>query len=356
MNYFRNFFFLLTIFSYPLFALDRTDFVISEQFISQDGENFDCHGSSLIDVSGVLCAVWKGGPGTGKCNVDMKEKVGLWLSRFENDEWTKPEQIVDAPGSVCWTPTLAKHPSGELLLFYRLGKDPQHAVGLCKRSLDQGLTWSEAEVLPAGILGPIKYKPVFDNAGNMICGSSAEVGAPEDVYKATACWVEILSADGQWSSHGPIEIPGKRFGALEPNLFWGKDGVLKMFCRDRSNKIGLEGWIFEAESKDNGKTWSELKKTAVPNSDSGFDLVSLGDGKMLLFFNNSHLNRYPLTVALSTDYGDSWTPVFDLESESGEFPSTIVDRQGFVHLTYAYMPTGKTQRQIKYMKLNFSKL
>ena len=73
---------------------------------------------------------------------------------------------------------------------------------------------------------------------------------------------------------------------------------------------------------------------------------------MLLFYNNSHQNRYPLTVAFSSDYGESWTPLFDLEEKSGEVPSAIVDRHGFVHVTYAYQPEGQTQRQIKYVKLD----
>lgn len=339
-----------------LYPAEKDQIVICEQFISPDIEDFDCHSSCLIETSpGALCAVWKGGPGKGLSNIDMKEQVGIWSSLFVNGKWTSPQQIVQASHSVCWTPVLAQCCSGELVLFYRFGLDPRHTISLYKCSIDGGITWSEAEILPAGIVGPTKSKPVFDREGNMICGSSVEAGGPDDEFKATACWIEILTKENRWAKFGPLEIPGNRFGCIEPSLFWGKNGVLKMLCRDRSNRVGSKGWIWTAESIDQGRTWSELEKTALPNPDSGISTCSLGDGTVLLFYNNSHKNRYPLSAALSKDFGNSWTPLFDLESESGEFPSAALDSQGFVHVTYAYLPKGKTQRRIKHVVLDINK-
>jgi predicted neuraminidase len=190
----------------------------------------------------------------------------------------------------------------------------------------------------------------------MICGSSTEVGSPDDELKATACWIEILSNDSHWSKYGPIEIPGKKFGCIEPTLFWGDNGSLKMMCRDRSNRVGLEGWIWVAESFDKGKTWSELKKTSLPNPDSGIDTLSLNNEKILLFYNDSHTDRYPLTLALSEDCGNSWTPLLTLESKSGEFPSATLDSKGFIHVSYAHIPMGKTQRRIKHVVIDLTSL
>ncbi len=346
-------FLTLFVFHSVLFSIEKDQVVICEHFVSPDLEDFDCHSSCLIETSpGTLCAVWKGGPGKGMSNVDIKQNVGIWVSQFENGKWNTPKQIVQAPNSVCWTPVLSKYPDGKLILFYRIGFDPRHTISLFKCSLDEGVNWSDAEILPAGIVGPTKSKPVFDNEGNMICGSSVEVGSPDDELKATACWVEILSNDRRWTKYGPIEIPEKRFGCIEPGLFWGNNGVLKMVCRDRSNRVDLKGWIWTAESFDKGKTWSELKKTTLPNPDAGIDTLSLGNEKIILIYNDSHTDRYPLTLALSNDYGNSWTPLFNLEDESGEFPSATLDSQGFVHVTYAYMPIGKAQRCIKHVVMD----
>lgn len=348
----------LAIFISPLFLLSiqKEEVLLNEYIISPNVEEFDCHSSSLIEVSpGVLCAAWKGGPGKGKSNIDMKQDVGIWLSFFKNGEWGKPEQIVQAPNSVCWTPILAKYPNGELLLFYRIGNDPRHTLSMFKSSHDGGNNWSKEEILPAGIVGPTKSKPLIDAEGNMICGSSTEVGAPEDEFKATACWIEVFS-DQHWSKYGPIEIPGKKFGCIEPALFWGDNATLKMLCRDRSNRIGSQGWIWIAESSDQGKTWSELRKTNLPNPDSGIETVSLENGTTLLIYNHSHTNRYPLSIALSNDSGNSWNLLFNVEEESGEFPSATIDFQGYLHIIYAWTAPGKTQRQIKHVVMDTRKI
>ncbi len=344
-------------FQSALFSVEKEQVVINECYLSPDIEEFDCHSSCLIEASpGILCAVWKGGPGKGMSNIDLKQNVGIWLSLFKNGEWNAPKQIVETPNSVCWTPVLTKYPDGKLVLFFRVGSDPRHTISLSKYSLDGGVNWSDTEILPAGIVGPTKSKPIFDNNGNMICGCSVEVGSPDDELKATACWIEILSNDNHWSKYGPIEIPGKRFGCIEPTLFWGSNGSLKLLCRDRSNRVDLEGWIWVAESFDNGKTWSELKKTPLPNPDAGIDTLSLSNENILLIYNDSHTDRYPLTVALSNDNGNSWIPLLDLESESGEFPSATLDSQGLVHVSYAHIPTGKTQRRIKHVVIDLNNI
>ena len=100
-----------------------------------------------------------------------------------------------------------------------------------------------------------------------------------------------------------------------------------------------------------GKTWSELQKTAIPNPDSGIVTLAFGE-QVLLFYNNSHTDRYPLTVAVSNDGGNSWTPLFNIEEKSGEFPSATVDSNGLIHVTYAYAPDGETQRRVKHVVLD----
>lgn len=347
--------FLLLIIPLTLFSIEKEEAIIAEYIVSPNIENFDCHSSSLIELSpGLLCAAWKGGFGKGKSNIDMKQNVGIWLSFFKGGSWGSPKQIVSSSHSVCWTPVLAKYPNGKLILFYRIGMDPRHTLSLYKSSIDGGLTWSEEEILPAGIIGPTKTKPLIDQDETLICGSSVEVGAPEDRLKATACWIEIF-AKQQWSKYGPIQIPGKKFGCIEPTLFWANDSTLKLLCRDRSNKLGDEGWIWISESKDQGKSWSELKKTTLPNPDSGIEVVSL-NSKIIVIYNNSHTNRFPLSLALSDDNGNSWNHLFDIEEKSGEFPSATLDSQGYLHITYAWLPPEKEQRQIKHLVIDLNKL
>lgn len=326
----------------------------SGEIISQNISDFDCHGPSIVEISpDKLCAVWKGGPGKGRSNYEINENVGIWLSRCEEGIWSPPEEIVSCPHTICWIPVLCKHPSGKLYLFYRMGDNPRHVIACMKCSMDGGLNWTQEEILPAGILGPIKSKPVFDAEGKMICGSSMEMGEPEDALKATACWIEMYSdQDKTWSKYGPLEIPGKRFGAIEPTLFYDNQGNLKLLCRDRSRRIGEMGWIWTTTSYDGGCTWMPLEKISLPNPDSAIETVDLGKGRILLIYNHSHETRYPLNVALSIDGGNTWKPFLILEKESGEFPSAILSSDGLVHVTYAWTPPGKSQRVIKHIVIN----
>jgi hypothetical protein len=173
MNFLKKSLLFLKIFTLPLtlFAVQKDQVIVSENIISPDIENFDCHSYSLIEVSpGVLCAAWKGGPGKGKSNIDIKQNVGIWLSSYKDGQWSRAEELVQSSNSVCWTPVLHKGVNGELVLFYRI--DPRHTLSLLKRSFDGGLSCSPEEILPAGIIGPTKSKPLIDKEGNLICGSS----------------------------------------------------------------------------------------------------------------------------------------------------------------------------------------
>lgn len=323
--------------------------LVKEEFLSPDIEQFDCHSSSIIETAkGKLCVVWKGGPGSGKSNMDMEENVGIWISLFDGLNWSLPKEIVSSPKSVCWTPVLCKSNAGELLLFYRMGLEPRRAVSFLKRSYDLGAKWSEGEILPAGIVGPTKNKPLIGSSGILISPSSVEAGAPEDAFKATACWIEVSEDDGHhWKKIGPLELPNRKFGVIEPALFADAQGNLRMMCRDRANRVGEMGYIWMAHSEDRGLHWSEFKQTALPNPDSGIDVVDLGSGRLILIYNHSHTSRFPLNLAVSLDGGDNWSQPIVLD-KVGEFPSGSLTSDGLVHITYA-AANNSGQRRIKHV-------
>lgn len=344
----------------PTLSLDdhENEMIVHSSFLSPMKDDFDCHTSSIVEMSkSHYCAVWKGGPGKGLSNIDMKENVGIWLSLFDGKNWSEPKEIVSAPQSVCWNPVLTFLPNGELLLFYRLGSSPRTALSFLKKSQDNGLHWSKEELLPAGIVGPTKNKPIVTPEGTLICPSSVSVGEPKDEHKSTACWIEILeSKDGKarWKKIGPLELPHRKFGVTEPALIIDQNGHLRMFCRDRANKIGEKGLVWMAISKNNGLDWSEFIPTPLPNPDSGIDVVDLKDGRIVLFYNHSHTDRHPLHMAQSFDGGDNWSSPIVLDEE-GEFPSAILASDGMIHVTY---PRSSTygQRKIAYKVIDPKKL
>lgn len=328
---------------------EKRPWIVKEEFLSQDIASFDCHSSSIVETDpGLLCTVWKGGRGPGLSNLDMKNNVGVWLSLFDGISWSESKEIVSARDSVCWNPVLCKY-FDELLLFYRIGKDPRSVVSFLKRSQDGGMTWSKEEILPAGIVGPTKNKPIVTSDGVILCPSSVEVGHSDDQYHATACWIEISEDGGcHWKKVGPLEIPDRKFGVIEPALFYDKAGHIRMLCRDRAKRIGETGYLWESVSQDGGWSWSELKPTRLPNPDSGIDIVDMGGGKNLLFYNHSHFNRYPLHLCISLN-GMSWSSPLIID-DTGEFPAAVLASDGKVHLTYAI--ASPVQRRIKHVVID----
>ncbi len=310
--------------------------IVKTEYLSPDLAQFDCHSSDIVETTpGCFCAVWKGGSGEGKSNIDMKENVGIWHSLYDGASWSYPHEIVKAEHSVCWTPVLCKLSEEELLLFFRIGKDPRTVVSFLKRSFDHGKTWSEEEILPAGINGPTKCAPLVLADGALLCPSSCAVGNPDEKHKATAIWFDLSPDKGiHWSKIGPLEIPGRKFGVIEPALFEDGRSNLRILCRDRAHKIGEKGYLWTAESQDQGVSWSELTPTHLPNPDSGIDTIDLGEGRIVLLYNHSHDNRYPLHLAISSNGGNSWSSPYVID-KTGEFPAGCISQAGQLHITYA---------------------
>lgn len=348
----RLFFILLSI-----VWVAHADLIQREEFLSPAWEKYDCHSSSLVEAdNGELIVVWKGGIGEGKSNIDMASKVGIWQIRYDGMQWSTPEKIHFEEESVVWNPVLCKLLSGELLLFYRVGDSPRSAIAFLRRSSDDGMHWSEPKLLPAGIMGPAKNKPLVLENGTLICPSSIQAGAPDGIYRSTALWFDISSDEGKtWRKIGPLFPPDHPFGLIEPAVFNDGEGNLRLVCRDRALRAGKAGFIWTAVSEDRGITWSTLERTALPNPDSATDVADLGQGFLMMFYNHSNTERFPLSLALSTDGGKTWERKCDLEEKTGEFPAAIYTSDGRVHVTYAY-EVESGQRRIKHVAIDVSEL
>jgi predicted neuraminidase len=335
-------------------SLAANDWRLKEEFLSPAREEYDCHSSCIIETSpGHLCAAWKAKSGQGFSNRDLKGgSFGAWVSLYDGASWSEAIEVAHSEDAIVWTPILCKLSSQEILLFYRIGPSPRQVVSYLMRSFDGGKTWSDAEILPAGIIGPTKCHPLVLGR-KIISPSSVEVGSPLSQDKAAACWIEISEDAGKtWSKVGPIQIPGRKFGVIEPSLFVDRQGNLRMFCRDRANCIGEQGWVQTAVSSDGGWHWSSLEPLSLPNPDSGIDTASLSNGDVLLAYNHSATDRYPLALAISSDDGATWSPPAILENNSGEFPSVIRTSDGLVHVIYASAKPGHQQRSIKHVVID----
>jgi predicted neuraminidase len=268
-------------------------------------------------------AAWFGGRREGA------EDVGIWLSGSDGKGWSAPQRVAVEPRVPCWNPVLFQLAGGEVLLFYKAGPSPREWSGFVRRSGDSGRTWGEAEILPAGLLGPIKNKPIQLEDGAVLSGTSVES------YRTWACWTE-RSEDGcrTWSRHGPIYVPEEKNGIIQPTLLPRRDGSVLLLCRS-TRRIGA---ICRSESSDGGHTWTPARPTEMPNPNAGIDAVRLADGRFVLAYNPTHTGRTPLVLSVSADDGETWRQAMVLEDEAGEYsyPAIIQARDGTVHVTYTW--------------------
>lgn len=347
-----------------------------------------CHAATIVDLpGGDLLAAWFAGSHEGHPD------VGIWLARHTGGRWSVPQQVAAEPGVPCWNPVLFRDAGGTLWLFYKVAPTIPAWAGVYIRSHDGGRTWSPPTVLPAGLLGPAKNKPLTLANGDLLCPTSAEA------WQTWACWVEISCDGGRtWAKHGPVTAPealtpaplpsGERGdmprqhmplsgageglgrglecrggarskdepvsatwdadarelrlpqefpGVIQPTVWEYAPGRLRMLMRS-TRRVGA---VCASASDDYGRTWSPAVPTAIPNPNSGLDAVRLADGRIVLACNPVPEGRTPLSLLVSADNGETWPVRIDLETGEGEYsyPSIIQAADGRIHIVYTWRRT-----------------
>ncbi len=321
--------------------------IVQNSFIFDRAVFPESHAATIVETPKGLVAAWFGGTKEGN------KDVCIWTSHLQKDKWTLPIKVADgvindSTRYACYNPVLYQVPNGALILFYKIGPNVAGWTGWLKRSFDNGKTWTEREALPKGFLGPIKNKPILVNE-KLLCASSTE----KTGWKAH---VEITNDWGKtWIKTDSIN-DGKIFSAIQPSILQYKNGALQILCRSQ-NKTLNQSW-----SSDNGKTWSAMTATNLPNNNSGTDAVTLQDGRQLLVYNHAIPDsswikgkgpRTPLNVAISSD-GVKWFTVAILEDSpisQYSYPSVIQSKDGLVHIVYTWR-----RERVKHIILDLSKI
>jgi len=314
-----------------------------------------CHAATIVEVTpDVFLAAWFAGTYEGHPD------VGIWLARCEGGVWREPVKVADEPGVSHYNPVLFRDRTSTLWLFYKIGLSVPTWTGMHRTSSDGGRTWSAPTMLPAGLIGPAKNKPITLSNGEILCGTSHET------WGSWACWVEASRDSGRsWTKRGPIVAPGagayeasqdtvvsaiwdessgklvlpRHFaGVIQPTLWEHDPGRVKMLMRSTERV----GYVCASASDDYGRTWSPAERVPIPNPNSGLDAVRLADGRILLACNPVREGRTPLSVLVSEDNGATWPRRVDLETGTGEYsyPSVIQAGDGRVRVVATH---GRTQ-------------
>jgi len=303
--------------------------LVLKEFIADPAPTKSSHASTIVETRLGLMAAWFGGL------YERSPDVGIWMSRHNGTRWSEPVPLAagvmkgDDRRYACWNPVLFQPKYGPLLLFYKVGPSPESWWGMLMTSDDHGRNWTGPTRLPKDapgrdIIGPVRNQPVelLDNV--LLCGSSTEDAGWRVHMERTRDFGKT------WTRTGVLNDP-MEFGVIQPTILVHRGGKLQILCRSK------QGCVVESWSEDEGKTWSRMKRTTLPNPNSAIDAVNLRDGRFLLLYNHTAEGRQMLNVAVSED-GRSWQAALVLENQPGEFsyPAAIQASDGLVHATYTW--------------------
>ena len=319
--------------------------IVTDEFLYEKAPFPSCHSATLAETPTGLVAAYFGG------TKERHPDVEIYVSRQVGGKWLAPVSAAngiqsDALRLPTWNPVLYQVPGGDLILFYKIGPKPSEWWGMKRTSKDGGITWSAAEKLPSGYIGPVKNKPVLLSNGNLFAPSSKE-------GKGWTVHFEVTKDNGQsWRTVGPV--PGNGLDAIQPSILDHGKGKLQLLARSK-NRALLTSW-----SADNGETWSPLAKTNLPNNNSGTDAVTMKDGRHVLVYNHvlppgelAKGPRTPLNVSVSKD-GINWSAALILEDSpisQYSYPAVIQTSDGMLHFIYTWR-----RQKIKHVVVDPSKL
>lgn len=318
----------------------------------------DSHAATLVETGdGDLLCAWFNGPQEG----DRETNVVVARLPAGARQWSAPQLVAADPDRSEQNPVLFRAPSGKIWLLHTSNTphDRTNARVLARTS-DDGIAWSEPEVLFPGPGFFLRNPPLFQPDGSWLL--PAYQVDDDGEYGVVA-----ISTD-EGSTWEVREVPGSRH-RVQMSIARRQDGSLLGFFRSRASDR-----VYASESGDLGRTWTAPTRTTLPNNNSALQVTDLADGRLAVVFNDATLERdqfrfvpsgdgwrkkavrTPLTLALSEDGGRTWPhwrnlQVADIEYKDAQagysYPAILQTSDGDLHVAYSYL-----RKTIKHIRLS----
>lgn len=296
----------------------------------------ECHASHLtVTPEGeVLIAYFRG-------SREGHNDVCIYGSRRAADgSWGEPFPLSFGDSEPHWNPVFFERRDGAIILYYKAGAPIAEWRTYYRVSYDGGRSFSlPRELVPgdsSGGRGPVRNKPIYLRDGSILAPASVERGE-------WWCFFDRSTDEGKtFTKSRELHLPKKILatipspiinrGLIQPTVFESKNGVHALL---RSS----EGYIFRVDSAD-GIAWGDPYPTRMPNNNSGIDVVTLPDGRLLLACNPVSGNwgaRTPMSLYVSEDNGEHFSLYTHLVTMPGRYDYPAMKYvDGKLHITYTF--------------------
>jgi predicted neuraminidase len=158
-----------------------------------------------------------------------------------------------------------------------------------------------------------------------------------------------ITDDGgrSWSASEPLVS----LGGVQPSLVRRRDGSVAAYMRDNGPPPQR---VLVSDSRDEGRTWSEVRDSEIPNPGSSVEVIALRSGAWCMVLNDAEKGRDKLSAWLSEDEGKTWPWRRTLEDNplgGFSYPSVIQAKDGQIHATYSHnLKADETAKQLQTIK------
>jgi len=293
------------------------------------------HPASVTELAnGDLYLAYYGGSG------EYHPDTAVYGGRLKKGKkkWTKPVKIADTPFHSDGNPVVWQAPDGVVWLFHvvRYGDTWSDSRIHAKVSRDGAKTWSDPFVLGEERGMMVRSQPILLKNGDYLLPIYHETGHDRENVGAdtTSLFLRCDPKTMTWTETNRITA---RQGCLQPSVVQIDDDYLIAYMRRGGGyEPTNDGYMVRAESRDGGRTWSVGKDSPFPNPNAAVDFIRLRNGHLLLVYNDSMVDRTPLTVAISADNDKTWPQRRNIAEGRGPFayPYAMQTGDGKIHIIY----------------------